>query len=236
MYPKNLLKIQGVIVTILKTKVNHLLAGILNVMTSLSGFNDILIAIVSILISLVIHEFMHGYVAHLLGDTTADEAGRLSLNPMRHIDPFMTILLPIITIVLFHFPILAAKPVPFNPARLKYDEFGAAMVAAAGPLSNLVLAVIGGVLVQHVLAGGSGLSHALVIFTQLNVALFVFNLIPIPPLDGSRVLYAFSPEPFQRFLASIEPYGFFIVFGLVLYGGIGSILNNVIQSVLNILP
>lgn len=230
------MNIQSVIVTILVLKVNCQLAVIINLMTNLVGLTDILIAIVAIIISLVVHEFMHGYVAHLLGDTTADDAGRLSLNPMRHIDPFMTILLPIITIVLFHFPILAAKPVPFNPARLKYDEFGAALVAAAGPFSNLIMAIIGGLLVNHILIGGSMMSHAMIIFTQLNVALFVFNLIPIPPLDGSRVLYAFAPEAMQRLMASIEPYGFFIIFGLVLYGGIGNVLNNVIQGVLNLLP
>lgn len=196
----------------------------------------ITVAIVSIVISLVIHEFMHGYVAHLLGDTTANDAGRLSLNPLNHIDPYMTIALPIITLLVFHAPILAAKPVPFNPARLKYDEFGAALVAAAGPFSNLILAIIGGLLVNHVLIAGSFLAYAITIFTQLNVALFVFNLIPIPPLDGSRVLYAFAPEAVQRIMASIEPYGFFIIFALVLTGGLGGLLTSVNQSVLNFLP
>src|SRR5476649_1051123 len=94
---------------------------------------NIIEIIISILISLVIHEFMHAYVGHLLGDTTAHDQGRLSLNPLKHIDPFMTVILPIATILLFGVPLLAAKPVPFNPDRVKYDEFGAAMIAAAGP-------------------------------------------------------------------------------------------------------
>lgn len=180
---------------------------------------------------------MHGYVAHLLGDTTASDEGRLSLNPLKHIDPFMTVLLPIITLLLFQQPFLAAKPVPFNPARLKYDEFGAAMVAAAGPFSNLLLAVIGAILVKHVFISGGFLAHFFFLFTILNVSLFVFNLLPIPPLDGSRVLYAFAPEPVQRLMQAIEPYGFFIIFALVFWGsGLGNIIYSVDQSILNLLP
>ena len=205
-------------------------------MFSNSSFSDIIVIIISLVVSLVIHEYMHGYVAHLLGDTTASDQGRLSLNPLRHIDPVMTILLPIVSFVVLHVPFLAAKPVPFNPNNLKYDEFGVALVAAGGPLSNLLLAIISGLFVNHVFISGSFLASAFTIFTIINVALFVFNMIPISPLDGSRVLYAFSPEPVQRFLMAIEPYGIFIVFALVLYGGLGSVLGNIDQSVLNLLP
>jgi Zn-dependent protease len=194
----------------------------------------IVMIIISIIVSLTIHEFMHAYVGHKLGDTTAFEAGRISLNPLQHIDPFMTIILPIITVIVFGIPILAARPVPFNPERVKFDEFGSAMIAAAGPLSNLVLAVIGALLF-HVVTGGV-LSEFINTFVILNVAIFVFNLVPIPPLDGSRVLYAFAPEPVRNLFDTIEPYGIMIVFALVLLGGLGGTLGSVQQAVLNVLP
>jgi len=195
----------------------------------------IVIMIVCIVISLAIHEFMHAYVGHLLGDTTAHDEGRMTLNPLSHIDPVMTLALPIVTILAFGFPILAAKPVPFNPDRVKFDEFGAALIAAAGPFSNLVLAII-----AALIANVMGLATPLVndiftIFITLNVALFVFNLVPIPPLDGSRVLYAFAPEPVQQFMRSIEPFGLFVVFGLI-FLGLGSFLVGINQAVINFLP
>lgn len=195
----------------------------------------LLVLIISILVSLVIHEFMHAYVGHLLGDTTAHDEGRMTLNPLSHIDPFMTVALPIITLVIFGAPVLAAKPVPFNPGRVKYDEFGPALIAAAGPLSNLVLAIIAAFVSNYMFANHPTIQSVLSVFIVLNVALFVFNLLPIPPLDGSRVLYAFAPEPVQQLMQQLEPYGLLIIFGLVLTG-FGGFLGNINQFILNLLP
>lgn len=194
----------------------------------------ILVIIGVLLVSMSVHEAMHAFTGLKLGDDTAAEEGRVSLNPLRHIDPFMTVLLPAITLILFQVPILAARPVPFNPNRVKWDEFGAALIAAAGPLSNLALAFIGAIVSRLILPGGL-LGDVLDVFIVLNVALFVFNILPIPPLDGSRVLYAFSPEPLQRFLATIEPFGLFIVFGLVLFGGLGPVLSTLNGNILDFL-
>ncbi|MDB5175903.1 MAG: zinc metalloprotease ywhC [Candidatus Saccharibacteria bacterium] len=195
----------------------------------------LIVLIVSILISLSVHEFMHALVGYKLGDTTAEQDGRLSLNPLRHIDPFMTVILPIITLVFIGAPVLAAKPVPFNPNFVKFEEYGGALIAIAGPLSNLAMAVISA-LVASLLMDGSLPEQILNIFTGLNVAIFVFNLIPIPPLDGSRVLYAFAPGPVQQFMEQIEPYGFFIIIFLVFIGGFGGVITHLNDAILNFLP
>lgn len=188
---------------------------------------SLLVILISIVISLSIHEAMHAFISLKLGDTTAYDQGRVSFNPFRHIDLFSTVLLPIITLVLFGVPLLAAKPVPFNPLRVKFEEFGAAMVAAAGPLTNLLLAALGS-FIAGFFSSSSVPYNVLAIFTVLNVAVFVFNMVPIPPLDGSRVLYAFAPEPLQRFMSKIEPFGIFIVFGLIVgVPALGNILLNV---------
>ena len=195
---------------------------------------DIVQLLIVLLFSMSIHEAMHAYAGHALGDTTAEEEGRLSLNPLKHIDPFMTIILPAITLILFKFPVLAAKPVPFNPSRVKYGEYGAALLALAGPLSNFVLAFACALLLRFVSLDGF-FTGLLTWGVELNVVLFVFNLVPIPPLDGSRVLYAFAPEWLQEMMSRIEPYGLFIVFALVLAGG-GGALNGLYNFVLRLLP
>jgi Zn-dependent protease len=179
---------------------------------------------------------MHAFAADWLGDTTAREEGRITLNPLAHIDPVMTIALPAVLLLLGLPPILAAKPVPFNPARVKYDEFGAAIIGVAGPLTNLLLAAItAGILKLVVLPEIA--TTALVVFCVLNVALFVFNMLPIPPLDGSRLLYAFAPESLQRLMAQIEAMGFtfLIIILVVLLPVIGPILQNLNQSLLRFL-
>ena len=193
----------------------------------------IVYTIIGIIVALSIHEAMHAFVGLKIGDTTAHEEGRVSLNPLRHIDPLTTIVLPIITLLAFGAPILAAKPVPFNPARVKWDEFGAALIALAGPISNLLLAILG-VFLMRILGLSINDLNFLSVFVFLNVSLFVFNMVPIPPLDGSRVLYAFAPEPLQRVMEQLEQFGLFIVFGLIiLVPMFGQMLITIDISILN---
>ena len=166
---------------------------------------------------MTLHEAMHGYIAYFLGDDTARREGRLTLNPLRHIDPFLTLLLPIM-LAIVGAPIFGgAKPVPFNPGQVKYGEWGAAMVAMAGPFTNLVLAFV--LFGTYVILGTpqSGPGY-LILMTgvMVNLGFFVFNIIPILPLDGSRVLYALAPEFVRRGMEYIEQYGVVFIFLIVL--------------------
>jgi len=197
---------------------------------------DIGIFIVTLLISLGIHEAMHAFVAHELGDETAAEQGRLTLNPLKHVDLYMTILLPIVMVLFGLPPILVAKPVPFDPDQVRFGEYGAALVALAGPLTNLALAVIGALAFRFGVITGE-LVHPLGIFITLNITLFVFNMIPLPPLDGSRLLYAFAPEPLQRVMQQIEAMGFLPLLLVLLFLShfISPILLNIQQAIFTFL-
>lgn len=190
----------------------------------------------AIFVSMAFHEAMHAFASHWLGDTTASDLGRLTLNPFMHIDIYMTILLPVGLILLGLPPIFAAKPVPFNPARVKYDEFGAALVGIAGPLTNLLLAAIAAGVLRLVALPDVAFT-AVAIFCAINVAFFVFNMLPIPPLDGSRLLYAFAPEPLQRVMYQIESMGFMflIVIILLLAPIIGPFLGYANEAILQFL-
>jgi Zn-dependent protease len=195
---------------------------------------ELIIFILSLIVSITVHEFMHAYVGYKLGDTTARDEGRLSFNPLKHIDPVMTVALPIITFLLFKAPILVAKPVPFTPWLVRYREKGAALLAVAGPLSNLVLAAFAAVIARGF--SDSSLPYQILFyFSQLNIGLFLFNLIPLPPLDGSRVLYAFVPQSVRDLMDQIEPYGFFVIFMIVALGGFGGLLNGAYSFIMNLL-
>lgn len=202
----------------------------------LTGIN-IVFVIITLIISIGVHEALHGFAAFWLGDDTAAREGRLSLNPLRHIDPVLTILMPLLLFITIGVPLLAAKPVPFNPMRVKYDEFGAALVALAGPLSNLLMAMVAAIPLRFMGLDGGTFTDALLIFLQINVGLFVFNMIPIPPLDGSRVLYAVAPGPIQRVMEQIEQLGMImiLVFFAFLIPVLGPFIVDANQAVLQFL-
>lgn len=198
----------------------------------------ILIVLGVILLSMTLHEAMHAFMGYFLGDDTAKAQGRLTLNPIKHIDPFMTILLPIILALTPGAPIFGgAKPVPFNPNRVRYGEWGAALVAIAGPITNLLIAFFAfgiGVLSGIVTSEGIQLSivgQIISVAVSVNLGFFVFNMLPIPPLDGSRVLYALAPEPARRGMEMIERYGVIVVFGIVLIAS--PLLSQVMWTCMN---
>jgi len=198
---------------------------------------------VVILLSMTIHEAMHAFMGYFLGDNTAKIEGRLTLNPLKHIDPFMTILLPLIMALLGGPVFGGAKPVPFNPNRVRYGEWGAAMVALAGPLTNLFIAFLAfgiGALMGVVSNGGlvtsSFLGSVIAMTVSVNLGFFVFNMLPVPPLDGSRLLYALAPESARRLMEQIEQYGTLVVFLLVVLfsSAIGRVMNACISTILDV--
>jgi len=161
-------------------------------------FTDTIFLIVVIIFSAVIHEVMHGVAADRLGDPTARYAGRLTLNPIPHLDPIGSVLLPILLAFSgASFFFAWAKPVPYNPFNLRPGRFSEAIVAAAGPLSNLVLALITGLLMQTVSLAPE-VNAVLFLIVVVNVMLFLFNLFPIPPLDGSKILSSLLPGAIGR--------------------------------------
>jgi len=178
---------------------------------------DISIWLIPVILAITLHEASHGFVALRFGDDTALQAGRVTFNPIRHIDPFGTVILPIMLLVASNGTMAfgAAKPVPVNFGRLRPWRFGVIAVAFAGPGSNLILAFASALLL-HLVPSGSGavgewMVNALVASMRINLILFFFNLIPIPPLDGGRILVAVLPENLARPVAGLERAGFVII-------------------------
>lgn len=204
---------------------------------------EIIIVLTVILLSMTIHEAMHAFMGYVLGDNTAKEEGRLTLNPIRHIDPVMTILLPLIMVVL-HAPVFGgAKPVPFNPNRVRFGDWGAALVALFGPITNLVIAFIAfGVGVFSGVINNAGSVQptifGLIISTavSVNLGFFVFNMLPIPPLDGSRILYAVAPNSVRSVMQKIEQNGVLLAMIIVVLFSdvIGQVMSGCIRAILRV--
>lgn len=184
-----------------------------------------------VVFAITIHEAAHGYAARALGDRTAEALGRLSLNPARHIDPIGTVLVPGLLLALGGFLFGWAKPVPVNTRNLQHPRRGMALVAVAGPLSNLLQALLWAVLLKVAIGTGSqeglwlGIASMAVAGIVINLILMVLNLLPLPPLDGGRVLTGLVPEPVALRLDRIEPYGIFLLLGLLFIGWLSPILG-----------
>jgi Zn-dependent protease len=185
-----------------------------------------------ILLALTFHEYAHAYVANRFGDDTAKQSGRLSLNPLRHLDPLGTIM-----IFLVHFG--WAKPVPVNPYRLKNPKKDMLWISAAGPLANMILALSSGILLRILIATAETpdrtsfmglLIYVVFMSLQINLALAIFNILPIAPLDGSKILAGLLPDRFGKMFYFLERYGPFILLGLIIFGRLTgvSVLGGII--------
>jgi Zn-dependent protease len=217
--------------------------------TTADVIRKILISALPILIAITFHEVSHGYVAYRLGDPTAKMLGRLTLNPIAHIDIFGTILLPLLLVIATNgqFVFGYAKPVPINPMNFKNPRQGMAISAAAGPITNILLAIFSVLILKFGIiplaevvpdsVTGTVLSPLAMIFKSsvvMNVVLASFNMIPIPPLDGGRVLTGLLPSRQAMSFSKIEPFGFIIVIVLIYTGIAGKIIMPFINLFLKI--
>lgn len=209
---------------------------------------QVVIAVIPIILAVILHEVSHGYVAFKLGDPTAKMMGRLTLNPISHIDVFGTIILPILLLITTGFVLGYAKPVPINPYNFRNPKRDMAISAAAGPITNLLLAFVSVLVFNHILSplyynSPETITNAVIlplakimeVSIQINIILAVFNMIPIPPLDGGRVLIGLLPHRYAYTVAKIEPYGFIIVIALLMTGILGHVVSPVISIVESLL-
>jgi Zn-dependent protease len=174
--------------------------------------------IIVLIFSAIVHEYMHGWMANELGDPTAKNAGRLTLNPLAHLDLWGSIILPALLYFTTGFIFGYAKPVPYNPYNLRNPKWDPVKVALAGPLSNLVLAIFFGLFIRFVPIADQTMISLLGAIVEVNLILFVFNILPIPQLDGSRVIFPFLPKGVQEFYSRAENFGVYIALIFVLIG------------------
>ena len=204
-------------------------------MFNLSDPTTIVATLVAFVVAITIHEFSHAWSALMLGDTTAQQQGRVTLNPLSHLDPLGSI--GLLALVFLGFGIGWGRPVPINPSRLKWHQRGMAITSLAGPFSNIVLAAL--FVIPLRFGGLHAGSSAYILLRQLvlvNILLAAFNFIPIPPLDGSKILVGLLPRFWLPYLAPIERYGVMILLAMILFGGIGAtVLQSMYAPVFNAL-